>query len=89
MVGWQATGTKAAVRWSKRGNGSAESVGREAEGEVATRALVKDWTISAGSLGCWVPRKPIDLTARRLVRSSLRRSPPAPALVCSRSPVKI
>ena len=52
VPGNKATGIKVDVRLAKRGNGSAKSVGKGAEGEVATRALAKDWTISAGSLGC-------------------------------------
>ena len=44
---------------------------------------------SCGRSGLGLPRKPMFLCDSRLSSSSLRKSPPVPVRVCSRSPVKI
>ena len=81
VLGWQEGGRTCSVRAAKRGKGS--------EGLSSARAEANDATISEGSLGGGPPRKPIPLLAKRWSKDSRNWSPPVPALVCSRSPVKI
>ena len=77
------------VRAERRGKGSGPEVPMSGKELSSARAEAKEANISEGSLGGGPSRKPIPLLARRWSRDSRKRSPPVPARVCSRSPVKI
>ena len=77
------------VRADRRGKGSGPEVPRCGKELSSARAEAKEANISEGSLGGGPSRKPIPLLAKRWSKDSLKRSPPVPARVCSRSPVKI
>ena len=77
------------VRAARRGKGSGPEVPMSGKEHSSASAEAKEANISKGSLGGGPSRKPIPLWARRWSSDSRRRSPPVPARVCSRSPVKI
>ena len=77
------------VSAARRGNGSGPEVPMGGKEHSSASAEAKEANISKGSLGGGPSRKPIPLWARRWSSDSRRRSPPVPARVCSRSPVKI
>ena len=77
------------VRAARRGNGSGPEVPMSGKEHSSASAEAKEANISEGSLGGGPSRKPIPLWARRWSSDSRKRSPPVPARVCSRSPVKI
>ena len=77
------------VRADRRGKGPGPEAPRSGKELSSARAEAKEANISEGSLGGGPSRKPIPLWARRWSRDSCKRSPPVPARVCSRSPVKI
>ena len=89
VLGWQEGGRTCVVRADRRGKGSGPEVPRSGKELSSARAEAKEVNISEGSLGGGPSRKPIPLLAKRWSKDSRKRSPPVPARVCSRSPVKI
>ena len=77
------------VSAARRGKGSGPEAPIWEKAVSSARAEAKEAIISDGRRGGGPPKKPIPLWDSRLSRDSRSWSPPLPALVCSRSPVKI